>query len=101
MSGYSLLAGIRVLEVAQLAPSSVGGHLAALVMGAAGVAAAEGGDFRGEDSVGAGMKPAVFEVDEVSGDLVLGPDHPPVGFVAGEVLGWDVSVEAPEFLGGS
>ncbi|UPW08118.1 CoA transferase [Gordonia terrae] len=30
MSGYSLLDGIRVLEVAQLAPSSVGGHLADL-----------------------------------------------------------------------
>jgi crotonobetainyl-CoA:carnitine CoA-transferase CaiB-like acyl-CoA transferase len=30
MSGYSLLAGVRVLEVAQLAPSSVGGHLADL-----------------------------------------------------------------------
>ncbi|KAA9156786.1 CoA transferase [Amycolatopsis acidicola] len=30
MSGYSLLSGIRVLEVAQLAPSSVGGHLADL-----------------------------------------------------------------------
>ena len=30
MSGYSLLAGLRVLEVAQLAPSSVGGHLADL-----------------------------------------------------------------------
>ncbi|GAA4672809.1 CaiB/BaiF CoA transferase family protein [Gordonia humi] len=30
MSGYSLLSGLRVLEVAQLAPSSVGGHLADL-----------------------------------------------------------------------
>src|SRR3954452_1130833 len=30
MSGYSLLTGVRVLEVAQLAPSSVGGHLADL-----------------------------------------------------------------------
>lgn len=30
MSGYSLLSGVRVLEVAQLAPSSVGGHLADL-----------------------------------------------------------------------
>jgi crotonobetainyl-CoA:carnitine CoA-transferase CaiB-like acyl-CoA transferase len=30
MSGYSLLDGVRVLEVAQLAPSSVGGHLADL-----------------------------------------------------------------------
>jgi crotonobetainyl-CoA:carnitine CoA-transferase CaiB-like acyl-CoA transferase len=30
MGGYSLLAGVRVLEVAQLAPSSVGGHLADL-----------------------------------------------------------------------
>jgi crotonobetainyl-CoA:carnitine CoA-transferase CaiB-like acyl-CoA transferase len=30
MAGYSLLTGIRVLEVAQLAPSSVGGHLADL-----------------------------------------------------------------------
>lgn len=30
MSGYSLLAGVRILEVAQLAPSSVGGHLADL-----------------------------------------------------------------------
>ncbi|WP_439032238.1 CaiB/BaiF CoA transferase family protein [Gordonia terrae] len=30
MSGYSLLDGIRVLEVAQLAPSSLGGHLADL-----------------------------------------------------------------------
>ncbi|MBD0023609.1 CoA transferase [Gordonia pseudamarae] len=30
MSGYSLLEGIRVLEVAQLAPSSLGGHLADL-----------------------------------------------------------------------
>src|ERR1700744_1245602 len=30
MSGYSLLAGVRVLEVAQLAPSAVGGHLADL-----------------------------------------------------------------------
>src|SRR5690606_39108809 len=30
MPGYSLLNGIRVLEVAQLAPSSVGGHLADL-----------------------------------------------------------------------
>ncbi|MFV9428739.1 CaiB/BaiF CoA transferase family protein [Rhodococcus aetherivorans] len=30
MSGYSLLEGVRVLEVAQLAPSSVGGHLADL-----------------------------------------------------------------------
>lgn len=30
MGGYSLLDGVRVLEVAQLAPSSVGGHLADL-----------------------------------------------------------------------
>lgn len=30
MTGYSLLSGVRVLEVAQLAPSSVGGHLADL-----------------------------------------------------------------------
>lgn len=30
MSGHSLLEGVRVLEVAQLAPSSVGGHLADL-----------------------------------------------------------------------
>lgn len=30
MSGYSLLRGLRVLEIAQLAPSSVGGHLADL-----------------------------------------------------------------------
>jgi crotonobetainyl-CoA:carnitine CoA-transferase CaiB-like acyl-CoA transferase len=30
VSGYSLLEGVRVLEVAQLAPSSVGGHLADL-----------------------------------------------------------------------
>ncbi|WP_433506292.1 CaiB/BaiF CoA transferase family protein [Pseudonocardia halophobica] len=30
MSGYSLLAGVRILEVAQLAPSSVGGQLADL-----------------------------------------------------------------------
>src|ERR1700742_4697201 len=30
MSGYSLLAGVRVLEVAQLAPSAVGGPLADL-----------------------------------------------------------------------
>ncbi|EME50593.1 formyl-coenzyme A transferase [Rhodococcus ruber BKS 20-38] len=30
MSGYSLLEGLRILEVAQLAPSSVGGHLADL-----------------------------------------------------------------------
>lgn len=30
MSGYSLLAGVRILEVAHLAPSSVGGHLADL-----------------------------------------------------------------------
>lgn len=30
MAGYSLLEGVRVLEVAQLAPSSVGGHLADL-----------------------------------------------------------------------
>jgi crotonobetainyl-CoA:carnitine CoA-transferase CaiB-like acyl-CoA transferase len=30
MSGYSLLSGVRVLEVAQLAPSSAGGHLADL-----------------------------------------------------------------------
>src|ERR1700759_1185071 len=30
MSGYSLLAGIRVLEVAQLAPAAAGGHLADL-----------------------------------------------------------------------
>ncbi|NGP05114.1 CoA transferase [Rhodococcus sp. 14C212] len=30
MSGYSLLEGMRILEVAQLAPSSVGGHLADL-----------------------------------------------------------------------
>lgn len=30
MSGYSLLNGIRILEVAQLAPSSLGGHLADL-----------------------------------------------------------------------
>jgi crotonobetainyl-CoA:carnitine CoA-transferase CaiB-like acyl-CoA transferase len=30
MSGYSLLGGVRVIEVAQLAPSSVGGHLADL-----------------------------------------------------------------------
>lgn len=30
MGGYSLLSGVRVLEVAQLAPSSVGGHLADL-----------------------------------------------------------------------
>ncbi|NMO03713.1 CoA transferase [Gordonia sp. TBRC 11910] len=30
MSGYSLLSGLCVLEVAQLAPSSVGGHLADL-----------------------------------------------------------------------
>jgi crotonobetainyl-CoA:carnitine CoA-transferase CaiB-like acyl-CoA transferase len=30
VSGYSLLAGVRILEVAQLAPSSVGGHLADL-----------------------------------------------------------------------
>ncbi|MEQ3549887.1 CoA transferase [Pseudonocardia nematodicida] len=30
MSGYSLLEGVRVVEVAQLAPSSVGGHLADL-----------------------------------------------------------------------
>ena len=30
MSGYSLLSGVRILEVAQLAPSSVGGHLADL-----------------------------------------------------------------------
>ncbi|WP_109529532.1 MULTISPECIES: CaiB/BaiF CoA transferase family protein [Nocardia] len=30
MSGYSLLSGVRILEVAQLAPASVGGHLADL-----------------------------------------------------------------------
>jgi crotonobetainyl-CoA:carnitine CoA-transferase CaiB-like acyl-CoA transferase len=30
MAGYSLLAGVQILEVAQLAPSSVGGHLADL-----------------------------------------------------------------------
>ncbi|OZE93163.1 CoA transferase [Rhodococcus sp. 14-2686-1-2] len=30
MSSYSLLQGVRILEVAQLAPSSVGGHLADL-----------------------------------------------------------------------
>lgn len=30
MSGYSLLEGVRIVEVAQLAPSSVGGHLADL-----------------------------------------------------------------------
>jgi crotonobetainyl-CoA:carnitine CoA-transferase CaiB-like acyl-CoA transferase len=30
MAGYSLLEGVRILEVAQLAPSSVGGHLADL-----------------------------------------------------------------------
>lgn len=30
MSGYSLLEGMRILEVAQLAPASVGGHLADL-----------------------------------------------------------------------
>ncbi|MFC8529904.1 CaiB/BaiF CoA transferase family protein [Nocardia sp. NPDC057227] len=30
MSGFSLLRGVRVLEVAQLAPSSLGGHLADL-----------------------------------------------------------------------
>lgn len=30
MSGYSLLNGVRILEVAQLAPSSAGGHLADL-----------------------------------------------------------------------
>ncbi|MBC2639481.1 MULTISPECIES: CaiB/BaiF CoA-transferase family protein [unclassified Rhodococcus (in: high G+C Gram-positive bacteria)] len=30
MSGYSLLDGVRILEVAQLAPSSLGGHLADL-----------------------------------------------------------------------
>ncbi|ROO85305.1 crotonobetainyl-CoA:carnitine CoA-transferase CaiB-like acyl-CoA transferase [Actinocorallia herbida] len=30
MSGYPMLAGLRILEVAQLAPSSVGGHLADL-----------------------------------------------------------------------
>jgi crotonobetainyl-CoA:carnitine CoA-transferase CaiB-like acyl-CoA transferase len=30
MAGYTLLNGVRVLEVAQLAPSSVGGHLADL-----------------------------------------------------------------------
>jgi crotonobetainyl-CoA:carnitine CoA-transferase CaiB-like acyl-CoA transferase len=30
MAGYSLLSGVRILEVAQLAPSSVGGHLADL-----------------------------------------------------------------------
>jgi crotonobetainyl-CoA:carnitine CoA-transferase CaiB-like acyl-CoA transferase len=30
MSGYSLLHGVRILEVAQLAPSSLGGHLADL-----------------------------------------------------------------------
>ena len=30
VSGYSLLAGVRILEVAQLAPSSVGGHIADL-----------------------------------------------------------------------
>ena len=30
MSGYSLLSGVRILEVAQLAPSSLGGHLADL-----------------------------------------------------------------------
>ena len=30
MSGYSLLDGVRVLEVAQLAPASLGGHLADL-----------------------------------------------------------------------
>ncbi|WP_187344410.1 CoA transferase, partial [Aldersonia kunmingensis] len=30
MSGFSLLDGVRVLEVAQLAPASLGGHLADL-----------------------------------------------------------------------
>lgn len=30
MSGYSLLSGVRILEVAQLAPASTGGHLADL-----------------------------------------------------------------------
>lgn len=30
MTGYSLLNGVRILEVAQLAPSSLGGHLADL-----------------------------------------------------------------------
>lgn len=30
MSGFSLLNGVRVLEVAQLAPASLGGHLADL-----------------------------------------------------------------------
>jgi len=30
LSGYPLLEGIRVLEVAQLAPASLGGHLADL-----------------------------------------------------------------------
>ncbi|WP_174189369.1 CaiB/BaiF CoA transferase family protein [Nocardia barduliensis] len=44
MSGFSLLRGLRVLEVAQLAPSSVGGHLADLGAEVIKIEAAPGGD---------------------------------------------------------
>jgi crotonobetainyl-CoA:carnitine CoA-transferase CaiB-like acyl-CoA transferase len=44
MSGFSLLAGVRVLEVAQLAPSSLGGHLADLGAEVIKIESAPGGD---------------------------------------------------------
>lgn len=65
MSGFSLLNGVRVLEVAQLAPSSLGGHLADLGAEVIKVESAPAGDpvrVGGSRAVGAPDGPAFMHL---------------------------------------
>ncbi|MFG1858286.1 CaiB/BaiF CoA transferase family protein [Actinomadura geliboluensis] len=64
MPGYSLLNGIRVLEVAQLAPSSVGGHLADLGAEVIKIESGAGDGVRtgGADAVGTPDGPAFMHL---------------------------------------
>ncbi|MGI5200231.1 CaiB/BaiF CoA transferase family protein [Spirillospora sp. CA-108201] len=64
MPGYSLLNGIRVLEMAQLAPSSVGGHLADLGADVIKIESGAGDGVRrgGADAVGAPDGPAFMHL---------------------------------------
>ncbi|MEV0361369.1 CaiB/BaiF CoA transferase family protein [Nocardia fusca] len=65
MSGFSLLDGVRVLEVAQLAPSSLGGHLADLGAEVIKIESAPAGDpvrVGGSRAVGAPDGPAFMHL---------------------------------------
>jgi crotonobetainyl-CoA:carnitine CoA-transferase CaiB-like acyl-CoA transferase len=65
VSGYSLLRGVRILEVAQLAPASVGGHLADLGADVIKVEAGPGGDpvrIGGNRAVGGPDGPAFMHL---------------------------------------